>query len=153
MSFLNSRTAATTKSSVLDITATVWRTLCEEVVCAKPDKVYRSKAWLEQYSKGRRHARGSQGFCHILCMYLYIYIFIKVHIYYIHVKHVCRCWRADLVLPLLVEDGKRKDCFRDLQHHMPPSKLDPCISMSLLLQAQMADYKRCSVQLLKTEPA
>ena len=85
--------------------------------------------------------------------YVCIYIFIKVHIYYIHVKHVCRCWRADLVLPLLVEDGKRKDCFRDLQHHMPPSKLDPCISMSLLLQAQTADYKHCSVQLLKTEPA
>lgn len=74
---------------------------------------------------------------------MYICIFIKVYIYYFHVKHVCRCWRADLVLPLLVEDRKRKDCFRDLQHHMPPSKLNSHILMSLMLQAQMADYKHC----------
>jgi len=52
-------------------------------------------------------------------------VVIKLHNHYSHVTYVCRCWRADLVLPLLVEDWKRKDCFWNLQHHMPLSKLDP----------------------------
>ena len=85
-------------------------------------------------------------------------IIIDFHVYYSHVKHVCRCWSTDLVLPLLVEDWKRKDCFRDLQHHMPLPKLDSLIPMSLLLPAQMADsdvalfscLRRNQLRLLRT---
>ena len=40
-------------------------------------------------------------------------------------SNMCTDVRANLVLPLLVEDWKRKDRFWDLQHHMPPSKRDP----------------------------
>jgi len=68
-------------------------------------------------------------------------------------SNICTDVGADLILPLLVENWKRKDCFWDLQKRTPPSKLDPRIPMSLLLQAQTADYKYCCVQRLETESA
>ena len=41
-----------------------------------------------------------------------------------HRREHASLFKADLVVPLLVEDWKRKHRLGDLQQYMPPSKVD-----------------------------